>query len=430
MQTDITSLPKSQRKLTITLAPEEYARDLERAAQEMEKAKPMPGFRPGKTPYSILKLHFGEGAILEQALQKIVARTYVSAVKEKQLKTVGPPEITPKTVAPGNPLVYDAVVSILPAVTLPDLAKIEVARKEKQIGEKEVDETLAELQKMRASEVITGQPVGDTDKVIIDMDILHAGVPLEGGQAKDHAVYMDEAYYIPGLKEQITGIKKGEIKEFDLPFPDAHYNKQLAGRNAHFKITVKDVFSRTLPALDDAFALGLGQKTMADLRALILKNMTLEAARKADERATGEMLEKLTDATVFDELPETLLDAEKERMIAELQGELTERGTNLDDYLTHLKKTAQELADGMTDKAVRRVKQQLLLREFVAYEGITVSEQEFDEELKKVRAAYKENEQIDERLADSEIREFIRSNLAQRKAIEALRGKIIGSPTN
>ena len=152
---------------------------------------------------------------------------------------------------------------------------------------------------------------------MIDMDLLIDNVLVEGGQTKDHGVYLNENYYVPGLPEQLIGVKKDEEKEFDLEFPKEHYQKHLAGKKVHFKVKVKDVFERKFPELNDEFAKKLGQENVAKLREVLKQNLQAEADRKENERQEIEMLEAIITKAKFEDIPDVLIDAEKRRIFAD-----------------------------------------------------------------------------------------------------------------
>jgi len=398
---------------------------LEKAAIALSAAGKIPGFRPGHAPYDIVAKHFGEMAIYEAAGDKIIPRTLNNAVKEKDLAFVGEPKIEVVKLAPGNPFVFKAVISLMPKIKLGKWQEIKIKKEIKKIGVEEVDKVLEDARKMRATEVLVDRAAGGSDKVMIDLAITQDKVPVEGGQAKDHAVFLDEKYYIPGLPEQLVGLKKDDVKEFSLSFPEGHYQKHLAGKKADFKATVKGIYERTMPVTDDAFAQGLGQKTMAELRALIENNLKVEAEQRENRRVEIEMIEAIVKKSEFGELPEVLIASEKQKMFEELRQNLVEMGMQLEDYLKKMKKTEEDLAKEFEKGAIERTKSALVLREIAREEKIECSEAELVEETARTRAMYKDNEQIDERLADPGTQSYLANMLVNRKVLKMLEEKMV-----
>lgn len=425
MQTKFSKLPKSQVEFTIELNVEEMKPHLEKAAVRLSGAGKIPGFRPGRAPYDIVAKNFGEMAIYEAAGDKIIPQTLNQAVKEKNLVFVGEPKIEVVKLAPGNPFIFKAIISLMPEIKLGKWQEIKIKKQTKEIGAEEVDKVLKDARKMRASEVLVDRAAAGSDKVLIDLDITQDKVPVESGQAKDHAVFLDEKYYIPGLPEQLVGLRKGEIKEFCLDFPETHYQKHLAGKKADFKATVKGVFERTLPVMDDAFAQGLGQKTMADLRALIENNLKTEAEQREDRRVEIELMGTIVKKSEFGELPEILIVSEKQKMLEELRQNLAEMGLPLEDYLEKMKKTEEDLAKEFSHGAEERVRSALVLREIARAEKIECSDAELEAEKAHVRELYKDNAQIDERLADHGTQSYLANMLVNRKVMKMLKERVV-----
>lgn len=425
MQTKFSKLPKSQVEFLIELSTEELKPYLEKAVVVLSSAGKIPGFRPGRAPYDIVAKHFGEMAIYEAAGDKIIPSVLNQAVKEKNLAFVGEPKIEMVKLSPGNPFIFKAIISLMPEIKLGKWPEIKIRKQTKEIKAEDIDKVLEDARKMRASEVLVDRAAGGSDKVMIDLDITQDKVPVEGGQVKDHAVFLDEKYYIPGLPEQLVGLKKDEVKEFSLDFPAEHYQKHLAGKKADFKAIVKGVFERIMPVMDDVFAQGLGQKTMVDLRALIENNLKTEAEQREEHRLEIELMEMIVKKSEFGELPEVLIVSEKQKMFEELRQNLAEMGVPLEDYLKKMKKTEEDLGREFSHGAEERVKSALVLREIARAEKIECSDTELAEETARVREMHKDNEQIDERLADHGTQSYLANMLVNRKVMKMLKEKVV-----
>lgn len=426
MQIEVKKLPKSQVEITIELAQEEMQSHVERAAKHISEHRDIKGFRRGFAPYDMVKTEVGEMAIYEAALERMVQHGYYTAVREKQIEALGMPEINVTKLAPGNALSFTAKVAVLPAITLPDISKISVEKKGKKIEEKDVDETLDNLRKMRGTEEIKQGAAAKEDKVVLDMDLSVDKVIVDGGSTKDHGVYLSEEYYVPGLPEQLLGLKKDDEKEFTLKFPKEHYQKHLAGKDVDFKVKVKEVYERKFPELDDEFAKGLGQESVAKLKELLQTNLQLEAVRKEEDRQEIEMLEKLIEKSKFeDDVPEVLLDAEKRRIVAELKSRLEEQGMSFEDYLASIKKTPEEIAEGYKDQALNRVKTTLVLRAYAKEHAIEPTAEEIQKEVDTVKEAYKDQPDVLKQIETEDTRESLKGILRNRKTIKQLKEQII-----
>lgn len=426
MQTTVTKLPKSRAEIRFSLDPADIAPDLEAAARRLSERSPIQGFRPGKAPYEVLKTRFGETAIWNEAIEDVVRRAYVKAVLEIGFQTVGAPEIALTKFAPGNPIEFTATVGLLPAVlSLPDLADLRVERKEPAVAEADVDAALAELRRMQARETPVERPAEKADKAVMDISIERDRVPIEGGQAKGHGVYLSEPYYIEGFTDHIVGMKKDERKTFTLRFPETHFQKQLAGRVADFTVTLAGVYEIAAPELDDAFAKTVGQESLAKLRALIKENLATEAAGKEAQRVEIAALDALVAKTSFEEIPDGLVDAEAEKMLHELEHSIAERGMEFDAYLTNIKKTRAELKLGFAPQALNRVKTVLALRALADRERIEVPDADVAAEVGRTMDLYADDAAAQERIRSEEYADMARNSLRNRKTIEYLREKIV-----
>lgn len=426
MKIEIKDLPKSQKELTIELSLEEVKPNLVWAAQQLSNANSIQGFRPGKAPADVVQKHFGEMKILEVASEKMLKQSFFQALKEKELETVGAPHIHMEKMAPNNPFIFKATVSILPEIKLADWKKIKVSRQTKTASEEEINKVLNDLRKMQAKETIVERPATKADKMIVDMDISLDKVPVEGGQSKNYSIYLDEDFYLPGLADKLIGAKQGDILKFQHDFPEAFYNKTLAGKKADFKVNVKGVYERVLAELNEEMAKGLGQKSMEDLKKVIKENLEAEAIQKEEQRVEIEILQTIVKQTEFTDIPEILIDEEKQKMFAELKQGLEQQGLSFEDYLKNIKKTEEEIAQNFTKGAEERAKTALALRQIAKEEKVAVTPEELEQEMNRVKEMYKENDKIEERLNDPEIQNFIAVSLLNRKVLHLIKDLILG----
>lgn len=361
---------------TIEVSVEEMDPYRTKAAATISKARAIPGFRPGAAPVEIVERSVGAQIVMEEAAEHAVPHFFTKAVKEKNLETVGQPQIEVLTLAPGNPFKFRAAVALVPVVTIGDFTKLKVKPVKTEVKDTEVDKVLTDLQKMQSKETITTEPAGDMSKVVVDMQMSLDNVIIEGGETKSHAIYMNEEYYIPGLKDQIKGAKAGETKTFALPFPKEHYNKNLAGKNIDFSVNIKDVYTVEHPEIGEEFASKLGQKSLEDLKTLIHKNLSDDAAKKDTQAHELAVLEAAMKACDYSDIPDNLVNEEVRRMMREFEARIVEEGGSFEEYLSHMKKTRESLMLEVTPQAVERVKIGLLLRAIVRKETITATEDE------------------------------------------------------
>ncbi len=427
MQHSVKQLGKSSVEITITVPPADYQKNLEAAAGRLSERAAMKGFRPGKAPYDIVKQQLGEVKILQEAMQSIVEQNFFAAVTAEKIETLGGPEISLQKFAPNNDLVFSAKVALLPAVKVADLKSIKVEKKPVTVEKKQIDDTLDNLRKMQPKEILKTGAATPTDKVVVGLEMFLDKVPVDGGQAKNHQVYLSEPHYIPGFAEKLIGLKKDDTKEFNLKFPKEHYQKHLAGKDIDFKVKVNDVYEVTYPKLNDDFAKSLGQKSLADLTTILSTNLTTEAERKEDQRVEADLLEQLIEKSTFAELPEVLIDSEKQKMFYELKHSLDEQGVTIEQYLKDLKKTEAEIFADFSDQALKRGKAALLSRTIAKDNNLSVTQAEMNEEVKLIKATYPNNDTVDQNLQRPEVLDTIRTTLLNKKVLGWLKEQILGT---
>jgi trigger factor len=425
MQHTLKHLDKSKIELIITVPVAEYQASMQSAAVRISERAAIKGFRPGKAPYNVVKEQIGEIKILEEATQSIVEKNYYEAVKAENLETIGMPQISLQKFAPGNDLEFKAEVALLPKVTLADISKIKVDKKEVKATPAQVDDMLSNLKKMQAKEVVKNGAATKEDKLLIDLDMFIENVPIEGGQAKNHQVYLNESHYIPGLAEELVGLKKDGTKEFNLKFPTEHYQKHIAGKNVDFKVKVNEVFELQLPDINDEFAKALGQESLTKLKELLTANITKEEEKKEDQRIEAAILDQMIEQSTFEEIPDTIITAEKQKMFYELKHDLDERGISMEQYLQDIKKTEDQIFQEFQTGAEKRAKAALISRQVSKDNNMVVSKEELDQEIAAIRAAYPDNEQVAENLKRAEVIDTIASTIQNRKVMSLLKEKIV-----
>lgn len=417
-------LPQSQVELTITVPPEEYQNEVKKAAQRLSQRVAIKGFRKGNVPFEILKKEVGEMTIMQEALELIIQTSFFEAVQAEKLETIGMPKIDVEKLAPQNEVVYKATVTLLPKVELPDVKQIKVEYEVKPVEEKQIDETIDALRGMQAKEVLKEGKATGNDKLIIDMDMFLDKVPVEGGQAKDYQVYLSEDHYIPGFNKHVEGLQKNDEKEFQLEFPKDHYQKMLAGKKVDFKVKVKDVFERQLPEMTEEFAKTLGQESVAKLREIIQNNLYEEAKQKADQKFEIEILEKLIEKTKFDEIPELLIDSERQKMFYELKRDLEKNGVSIEQYLMDIKKKENELFEEFRTQAEKRAKAALLSRTIAKENNLAPSDEEIHIEIDALKNYYHDNTEALENLKRHEVHDSIATMIQNKKVMSWLKEQV------
>lgn len=428
MQYTVKDLPKNMKEIRIEFPASDLKPYMESAAAKLSQQTKIEGFRPGKASYEVMKGRFGEGVILEEALPEVVRKSLVEVIKKDSLETIGEPSINIEKAVPENDVIFTAKVAILPKIKkLPDLEKVKIKAKKTEIKDEEVEKVVKELQKMQKTEHAVEREAKEGDKITVDMVMSLDKVPVEGGTVRDHHIYLDEEYFVPGLKEKVLGMKKGDKREFILKFPEKHFQKNLAGKDVEFSVEMKEVTELSDPELNDAFAAKLGKENMDDLRALLRKNLEDEAENKEKQRQEIAVIEELIKKADFDEIPELLVTSQAQSMLHEFQHSIERQGMTFDDYLLKIGKKRSELLLDYTPEAVKRAKSAILIRKIADEKQIEPSDADVLEEQTKMIDMYKDNAETQERVRSEEGLNYIRMVLKNRKVMEYLRETCVKS---
>ncbi len=418
-------LDKSQIELTIEVSLEEIKPHLDKAANQIAEKNKIPGFRPGKAPYDLIKSKFGEMAILQAAVDSVVSETYFKAVTQEKLQTIGQPQINVEKIAPNNPIVYKATVALLPKITLGKWQDLSIKKQSVKATDEEIEKTIQELQDMNVKEKITDKAIAKGSKAEIDFEVTFDKVVIEGGKHSKYPIVIGEGNMIPGFEDNLIGMKKGEDKKFSLKFPDKYFQSNLAGKKHEFAVKILEVYERDLPKLDDAFAKTIGFESLDKFKKQLTENITQDKDTKEQQRVEAEAIKTIIDASELADIPEILIHNEIHKMIHELEHNIEQQGMDMDGYLKSIKKTKEDLQKDFEPQAIERIKGALILRQISDEEKINISDKEIDAELTKQEEMYKDNPQAMQNIKQPEYRTYLQNLLANQAVIKFINEKII-----
>ncbi len=392
----IKKLPKSTVEFEVIIEWKEWEKYLDLAASEISQEIKIPGFRPGKAPRHMVAQKVGEEMILSNAAEKAVQKSYVNFIVKEKIDVIGSPKVEIEKIETGKDLVYKVVVAVMPSATVKDAYKKavkkvneEMAAKSLEVTEEEITQELQNLANGRVKLVTVSRAIGKDDSVEIDFVVLVDNVPIENGTSKNHPLVIGKGVFIPGFEENLIGMREGEEKEFELTFPEKYHKKDLAGKLAKFRVTVKLVQERQTPEIGDDFAKSLGD--FADLAALktnIEKGIKEEKEEKHKEERRTKILDKIVEYVEVD-LPEVIVKEEVNKMMLEFEQQIQSMGMNLEQYLGQLKKEKKDLEKDWEPQAEKRVQSALALREIVKMEEISIDAAEVEVEMNKTLQYYK-----------------------------------------
>lgn len=427
MSYTVQKLDDNKVKLTVTIPAAEFVDVCQHAAEHISQETKIPGFRPGKASYDVVKRHVGEQAILEHAAEELIRSSFIEAMIAEDLETIGQPFFAMEKLAANNEFIYSATVSLVPAVTkLADWHKLEVKRNDVEPSDKLIDEAKRDLLRMRQKEVRaeSGRVLAKGDKAVVNLSMKKDGVVLEGGESQNHGVYTNEPHYIEGFVDEILGLKEGDEKTFALKFPSDHYQKHIAGQNVDFTVKMNEIFTIETPDLDDEFAKSLNMESADAVLAKLRDNLRKENEHEEERRVEKAVLDLIADKSTFEPIPDLLVNQEVEKMVQELEHHVSTQGIDFVTYLKNIGKSLPELKLDFTPQGLQRIKVGLVLREIQKQEKIAVEAVDVDAELDKVAATFKESDENRKRVYEPQYREYIERQLMNRATIDLLKKAI------
>lgn len=433
MRTQIKKLSKSQIEIEIELLPEEFAGIIEETTFNLGKDLEIEGFRKGKASKEIIEREIGQGKILKEAAERAIKESYVRAVLENKIEVLGQPEIEilPSTTFQGNRLEpatsrksggglrFRAKTAVLPEIQLPDYKKIasQIKKREVFIEEREIEEALKWLQKSRAKFSQIERPAQRGDFIEIEFDCPQ----IENSKRQKDGFLLGRGHLIPGFEEKLEGMKQGEEKEFSLEFPEQHFQKNVAGQRANFRVKMISVQKIELPEINNQFAKSLGQfEDLISLKENIKGGIKLEKGILEKQRIRQEILKKIAEEISW-EMPEILIKAEKERMIEGLKRHVADRlKISFEQYLEKINKSEKDLRDSFRVEAERRIKNSLILKEIAKIENIEALTEEVRTEINKTLKNHPDIKKTEKELDPQKLKDYYEEAIRNEKTLAKL----------
>lgn len=375
--------------LTVEVSADVVTKGLDQAFKKVVKQINVPGFRKGKMPRPMFEKMYGVESLYQDALDFILPDAYGDAVEEAGIDPVDRPEIDIVTMEKGQPLVFTAKVVVKPEVTLGDYKGLEVTKLQTEVTDAEIEEQLQSQQARLAELVVKEDAIVEGDTAVIDFEGFVGEEAFEGGAGTDYSLEIGSNTFIPGFEEQLIGSKTGEEKDVTVTFPEEYHAAELAGKEAVFKVTVKEVKGKELPELNDDFAKEVDAEVegIDGLRAK-LKEVTAEEKKQLAEQTLRDDLVEAAAENATIEIPEVMIESETDRMLQEFGQRLQQQGMNLDLYYQFSGQNEEALRGQMAEDAKKRVQVSLTLEAIGQKEEIQVTEEDINAELEKMGAQF------------------------------------------
>lgn len=390
MKSTWTRKENSTGELLVTVDGAEWDKVKDKAFQKLAKSVTVDGFRKGQVPNSIAKKHIGEQDILMEAVNDGAQEAFTFGLDDTKINPIVQPTLDIQSLT-ADECVYKFRIVVKPEVTLGEYKGIKAEPISVEVSDEDID---AEIQKYREdmAELVvkeTGK-IRKGDTAVIDFEGFKDGVAFDGGKGENYNLEIGSNSFIPGFEDGVKGMETGEEKEIHLTFPDTYQVEELAGQPVVFKVKVNEVKKKVLPKVDNSFAKDVnldGVETVDQLKEKLRANLVESRTTDAENKANDELLIKVVDnATV--ELPEELIDDEKNQMVQELQQRLSQQGLSFDMYKQILNTTEEALKDTMGEEASRRVKVRLVLEAIADKEDLQTTDEEVEKEYQDIAVQY------------------------------------------
>ena len=381
----------NQGLLTIEVSAEEVNKALDKAFKKIVVKINEPGFRKGKMPRPLFEKKYGVEALYQDALEIIIPDAYSNAIDEAGIEPVDYPEIAgTENFEKGKDFTFTATVTVKPEPKLGEYKGLEVTKLSTEVTDEEVEAQIqAELAKKAELEIKEDGAVEEGDTAVIDFEGFLGEEAFEGGKGEDYALEIGSGSFIPGFEEQLVGVKAGESKDVVVTFPEEYHAAELAGKEATFKVAVKEIKTKVLPELNDEFAKEIDPEveSLDALRAKI-KEQTAEQ-KKAESEGTlrDELVEKAAENAEM-EIPQGMINTELDRMVQEFGQRLQMQGMNLELYFQFSGQNEEALREQMTPDAENRVRVALTLEAIAKAENVQVTEEDITAELDAMAAQF------------------------------------------
>jgi len=421
MSFQVEMLEKNMAKLTIEATAEEFENAMEKAYRKNRNRINIQGFRRGKAPRALIEKMYGPDIFYEDAANEIIPEAYEKAAIESKLEIVSRPTIDIVQIEKGKSFIFTAEVAVKPEVTLGQYKGLEVEKKEIEVTEEEVMAKL-EQEREKNSRLITveDRSVQEGDIAVIDFEGFIDGKAFEGGKGENFSLTIGSHSFIDNFEEQLIGKNAGENVDVNVTFPENYHVKELAGKPALFKVTIKEIKVKELPELNDDFAQDVSEfDTLDEYKENIRATIKENKEKQAKTAKENELVEKVVEGASMD-IPEPMIEMQVERMAEDFAQRLRYQGLSIDNYFQYTGMTRDQFINSLRPQALKQIQTRLVLEAVAKAENIQVSDEELEKELGEMAKMYRmEVDKLKEVISDNE-KEQIKMDIAVNKAVDLI----------
>ena len=406
-------------KLEITIEAEKFENAIKKVYFQNAKYFNIPGFRKGKAPQNIVEKYYGKEIFYEDAFNDVVPAEYEQALKDLNIEAVSKPEIDIVTMEKGQDLVFTAIVSTKPEVKLGKYKGIEIEKIEYNVKDEDIEKELADMQDKNARLVtVDDREAQDGDTAKIDFEGFVDGVAFDGGKGENYDLVLGSGSFIPGFESQVVGMKIGEEKDINVTFPEEYFSKDLAGKDATFKVKLHELKKKELPELDDEFAKDVSEfDTLKELKESIKERLEKQNKDREKYEKQDAVVKALIE-TLKVEIPAGMIETETDNMMNDMENRMSYQGLKMEQYLKMINKTEQEFKKEYEPQAIEAIKSRLALEAVIKEEKIEATEEEIKQKLEEMANSYgRDVKDIED---NENIKKYIKEGIENEKAMDFL----------
>ena len=426
MNVKVEKKENSKVEIEFTMDKKEFNEELDKAFKKNASKFKVQGFRAGKAPRSVVEQVYGEGVLYEFVIENTVDDAYRTAVIENELEVVSRPELDIKQIGKDKDFVYVVTVFVKPEAKVSDYKGIEVKKASTRVLKKDIDEELEKVRNKNARIVsVEDRELKDGDISVIDFEGFVDGVAFDGGKGENYELTIGSNTFIPGFESQMVGMKIGEERDVNVKFPEEYHADNLAGKDATFKVKLHEIKERVLPELDDEFVKDVSEfDTLEEYKKDLNKKVKEDKERRATIEREQEAIDKFVEKVEV-VIPEAMIDEEVDKMVEEMNANLSYQGLSIDQYVQYMGITLDDYKKEMRGQAEKRIKLTLGLEYVAKAEKIEATDDEIDAKIKELSAQYGNKENDDSLLKNENARNYMRQQISQEKTMKVITDNVV-----
>ncbi len=421
MKVKVENVEKNVVQLEIEVDAAKFEEGMQQSYLKNVKKFNVPGFRKGKAPRNIIERYYGEQALYDDAINIVCSEAYDNAIEENNINPVDRPEIDIVQIGNKQNLIFTAKVTVKPEVELGAYMGVEVKKTEPKVTDEEFEAEFNKAVEKNARLVsVSDRPIQSGDTAVIDFEGFIDSVPFEGGKGEDYSLVIGSGTFIPGFEDQLIGKNIADDVDVKVTFPEEYGKEELNGKEALFKVLVKEIKVKELPTIDDEFAKDISEFDTLEEYKNDLRNKLEESAKNKAERDNEESVIQAVVGNATVDVPNVMVEKHIDAMARDFDMRLRYQGLDLQRYLEIMGTDFQGFREQFRERAANEVKIQLVLEKISKVENVAATDADVEEEIVKTAEAYKQPvEELKKTLRPEDL-EYVKNDIAFKKTLKLL----------